>query len=112
MLTDDFVRDGVVVEMNDVHLLAGSLGGLLDGVSDFVRLTKAPTDATVLVATDDESTEAETAATFDDLRTAVDVNDFFDGVALTGIACIFCHNGCGGGIRTSGPFHGRHQREP
>lgn len=102
MFTNDFVGDGVVVEMNEVHLLARSFGGFLDGICHFVSLAKAPADATILVARDNKGAEAETTATFDDLGASVDVDDFFDGVAtgiaISGVADFFCHKTrCGGG---------------
>ena len=93
MLTNDFVRDCVVVEMNAVHLFAAGLCRLLNGVGDFISFTKTPAHFALAITRDDEGGETEAAATFDDLGTSVDMNHFFDGVRTVSIsawAIVFC----------------------
>ena len=74
---DDFMRDGVFVQRNVDHRLAGSFGGLADRFGHFVRLAETDTDPAVVVARDDERAEAEAAAALHDLGATVDEHDFF-----------------------------------
>jgi hypothetical protein len=68
---------------------AGGIGGLADGLGDFVGFAEADADAAIAVSGDDEGAEGEAAATLDDFGASVDENDFlgeiafFAGVAAT-----------------------------
>ena len=96
---DVMVQRTARTQRHEDHVALGALGRLADGLRHFARLAVAEADAALLVADDDESCEAETAATLDHLGDAVDVNELVDEtvVALFAIASaaafptILCH---------------------
>src|SRR3546814_3635408 len=61
-----------VAQRYEDQIALGALGGLADGFRHFTCLTVAETDATLLVADDDEGCEAEATAALDHLGDAVD----------------------------------------
>jgi hypothetical protein len=61
----------------------GGFRGLADGFRHFARLAMPKTDATLLVADDDESGETETTAALHDFRDAIDVDQTIHEFAVT-----------------------------
>jgi hypothetical protein len=62
--------------------LAGRLGGLANGVRDFVRLAQADADRAGAISNGDDRVETEPAATLDDLGDAIDMDQPIDELGL------------------------------
>src|SRR3546814_1096069 len=88
-----------VAQRYEDQIALGALGGLADGFRHFTCLAVAETDATLLVADDDEGCEAEATAALDHLGDAVDrdqlINEFavalFAVLAIVATSSFFCH---------------------
>src|SRR5687767_13848563 len=68
---NDLVGNGAVFQGDRNHLGLGDFATFADSIGDFTCLAETDADAALLVANNDESTEAETATTFDDLGGAI-----------------------------------------
>jgi len=72
---DDFVRNGVVAEVDVDEGAVSAVGPFANGIRDFLCLTVTNTNAALAITRHDERSEVKATATFDDLRATVDVDD-------------------------------------
>ena len=76
------MRDGGIAQRNADHLGAGQFATLADSVRDFTGFAQTHADFAALVAHDDQGTEIEPAAAFDDFGGAIDEHDFLGQLLL------------------------------
>ena len=72
------MRDGVVLDLNLDHVLAGAFGALADRFGNFVGLAHVHSDLPLAVTDDNESGKTEATTTFNHLGTAVNEDDLFE----------------------------------
>src|SRR5690606_10466460 len=79
---DVVMQRTAVAQRYEDQIALGAFGGLADGFWNFTCLAVTETDATLLVADDDEGCKAETTAALDHLGDAVDRDQLIDEFAV------------------------------
>src|ERR1700761_8981571 len=83
MMATHFVMQGAAILQGDADQSAlGGFRRLADGFRHFARLAMAETDTALLIADNDERSEAETTAALDHLGHTIDVHQLVDELVI------------------------------